>query len=458
MEANVKKLKITKQTLKNWVFGSGEFGRYSVQALALTYAVYYFTTVYGISAAATGTIVLVARIIGAAWSFIYGILIDRVKSKNGKARPFILYLPIVITLLLMGMFSIPFADGIAKELWAGIMYTLLVLATNTLSVAYSVLVNLVGRTTEDRLSLGNSRAFFTIATYIIFNGGMLMFVELLGKDNPLNGFRYVGLIAGVLTILLNIVVYATTKEHSGEAVVEKKSIFKAFVDQVSVLWKDGYTAKFVVGYFFYYIYITLQYSACVYYFLFKVNRGDLIGPFFLATNFVVYAFLPFMRKLVKSLGTVKLGVLISIIAVVAELVRFATGDVTIWLFFILIFIVSISENLYYLLFPVMISDCADYAKYKHGTSASGSIVGTAMMGASISSAVGGALLSYLLEWAGYTKEMTEATPKLIQAIDISFIWIPLACWLILGFIFYSWKKQNKELDSFRKADENYKPL
>jgi Na+/melibiose symporter-like transporter len=81
-----------------------------------------------------------------------------------------------------------------------------------------------------------------------------------------------------------------------------------------------------------------------------------------------------------------------------------------------------------------------------------------MMGAAIASAIGGALLSYLLEWAGYTKEMTEATPKLIQAIDISFIWIPLACWLVLGFIFYSWKKQNKELDSFRKADENYKPL
>lgn len=458
METTTSKQGFTMKTLKNWLFGSGEFGRYSIQALAVTYAVYYFTTVYGISPAATGTIVLVARIIGAAWNFIFGILIDRVQTRQGKARPFILLMPVVITAILMCMYSIPFSDGMAKVMWGGVMYTLLTIATGTLSIAYTVLVNLCARTTEDRLTLGNSRNFFTCATYIIFNGGMLTFVEMLGKESPLNGFRYVAIIACGLTILLNIIVFATTKEFSDENVKEPKSIGKAFVDQISILAKDTYTLKFILGYFIYYIYITLQYSACTYFFLFKINRADLIGPFFFATNFVIYAFMPFMRKLVKAMGTVKLGIFFSGLAVLAEIVRALTGDVSLVLFFIMVFTVSIAENLYILIFPVMISDCADYAKYKHGISASGSIVGTAMMAATVSSAIGGALLSYILEWAGYSKDMVTATPRLLQGIDISFIYIPMLCWALVGLMFYSWKKQNKELQDFRANDPDYKPM
>lgn len=452
------KKKFTVQTLKNWIFGSGEFGRYSIQALAITYVVYYFTTVYGISAAATGTIVLVARIIGAAWNFIFGILIDRIKTKQGKARPFILWMPVVITVVLLCMYSIPFSDGMAKILWGGVMYTLLTIALGSLSVAYTVLVNLCARTTEDRLALGNSRNFFTCITYIIFNGGMLTFVEMLGKDDPLKGFRYVAMIACGLTIVLNLIVFLTTKELPEEQPQEKKSIAKAFIDQISILGKDTFTLKFVLGYFFYYIYISVQYSACTFFFLFKANRPDLIAPFFFATNFVIYPFMPFMRKLVKSMGTVKLGISFSLLAVAAEVVRAVTGDASLMLFFILVFTVSIAENLYILIFPVMVSDCADYAKYKHGISASGSIVGTAMMASTVSSAIGGALVPYILEWAGYSDTMTAATPQLITGIDISFIYVPMICWILVGLVFFSWKKQNKELEEFRAADPSYKPM
>lgn len=448
------------KTIKNWLFGSGEFGRYSIQALAVTYAVYFFTTVYGISGSATGTIVLIARIIGAAWAFVFGILIDRIQTRQGKARPFILLMPIAITAILLGMYSTPFSDTMGKILWSGVMYTLLSITTETLGIAYSVLVNLCARTTEDRLTLGNSRNFFTVATYIVFNGGMLMFVEKLGKDNPIVGFRYVAIIACALTIVLNTIVYFTTKElpEENQQRKEKKSIIKAFIDQTSILFKDTYTLKFVIGYFFYYIYITLQYSACVYFFIYKVNRSDLIGAFFFATNFVIYPFMPFMRKLVKSLGTVKLGIIISIIAVAAQIARAITGDTSLILFFVLIFILSISESVYILIYPVMVSDCADYAQYKHGISASGSIVGTSRMFATISSAIGGALLSYILQWAGYTPDTKVATSQLLFGIDLSFIYIPMICWLLVGLIFYSWKKQHSELSNFRANDPNYKPM
>jgi GPH family glycoside/pentoside/hexuronide:cation symporter len=141
---------------------------------------------------------------------------------------------------------------------------------------------------------------------------------------------------------------------------------------------------------------------------------------------------------------------------VAELFRVFTGDTSIIVFFILIFLVSVSENLYFLVFPVLVSNSSDYANYKTGKKASGgNIIGAGYMVATIASGLGAAGLGYILQWAGYVKGMKEATPQLLTGINILFIWIPLACWLLIGVIFQSWKKQNAELDEFRKNDPNY---
>ncbi len=462
METSVTKPKFefTTATLKAWIFGSGEFGRYAINALAVTYVVYYFTNVYGISPAAAGTIVLLSQILGAAWNFVFGILIDRVRTKAGKARPFILGLPILITVLLLGLYTIPFEGETAKVVWGGIMYLGVALGIGTLAVSYSVLVQLCARTNEQRLTLGNSRAFFTIATYIIFNGGMLVFVDALGgKDNPLLGFRYVALIAGVLTILLNILVYFVTKELPDEEAKEKNSqtsIFKMFKEQILGVFASEYSVKFLLSYFVYYIYITVQYSACVYFFIYQAKKPELIGPFFFATNFVTYILIPFIHPWLKKMKLSTFGVLFCGFGVVAELFRVFTGDTSIIVFFILIFLVSVSENLYFLVFPVLVSNSSDYANYKTGKKASGgNIIGAGYMVATIASGLGAAGLGYILQWAGYVKGMKETTPQLLTGINILFIWIPLTCWLLIGVIFQSWKKQNAELDEFRKNDPNY---
>ena len=61
------------------------------------YSLFFYTDVFGITAAAAGTMFLVARLWDSFFDVFVGIISDRTKSRYGKYRPFLLW------------FAIPFA-------------------------------------------------------------------------------------------------------------------------------------------------------------------------------------------------------------------------------------------------------------------------------------------------------------------------------------------------------------
>ena len=52
-----------------------------------TYALYYFTEVYGLSMAVAGTILLIARFFDAFDAPVWGVIIDHTHTKWGQSRP-----------------------------------------------------------------------------------------------------------------------------------------------------------------------------------------------------------------------------------------------------------------------------------------------------------------------------------------------------------------------------------
>ena len=68
-------------------YGLGDTASNLVFMMITFYLLYFYTDVFGISAAAVATMFLVARVWDAINDLIMGIIIDKTKTKWGKCRP-----------------------------------------------------------------------------------------------------------------------------------------------------------------------------------------------------------------------------------------------------------------------------------------------------------------------------------------------------------------------------------
>ncbi len=72
-------------------YGMGDMASNLFYQTFTMFLLYFYTDVFGISAAAAGTMFLVVRMLDTFYDPLVGLMADRTKSKYGKFRPWILY-------------------------------------------------------------------------------------------------------------------------------------------------------------------------------------------------------------------------------------------------------------------------------------------------------------------------------------------------------------------------------
>ena len=88
-------------------YGLGDFGSNIVWGMSINFLLYFYTDVFGISAAAAGTLLLVARVIDAMLDPVMGLITERVTTRWGKFRPYLLFGTPVLGILLILTFTTP---------------------------------------------------------------------------------------------------------------------------------------------------------------------------------------------------------------------------------------------------------------------------------------------------------------------------------------------------------------
>ena len=71
-------------------YAVGDFGINLYFMSAMTFLLFFYTDIYGLSAAVAGGVFLVARTIDAVTDPIMGFIADRTRSRWGKFRPYVL--------------------------------------------------------------------------------------------------------------------------------------------------------------------------------------------------------------------------------------------------------------------------------------------------------------------------------------------------------------------------------
>ena len=93
----------------------------------------------------------------------------------------------------------------------------------------------------------------------------------------------------------------------------------------------------------------------------------------------------------------------------------------------------------------MVSDTIDYGEWKTGYRTEGLVNSACSFGYKIGNGLGSALLGLILEIGGYVGDAASQTASALASIRISFVWIPVAVYVI-GLIIMKFWQLDKEFD------------
>lgn len=195
-------------------YGVGDLGSNVVWGMTTAFLLFFYTDVFGLTAAAVGTLFVVARLFDAINDPIMGVITERVHTRWGKFRHYLLFGSPIFGLLLILTFSTPNLSSGAKLFYAYVTYIVLGVAYTVVNIPYGALAATMTQDPGDRNSLS-----FLRSLGLFIGGGLIVgvatpaLVENLGGGDPARGFQLAAVIYAVIGVICLWTTFATSKER-----------------------------------------------------------------------------------------------------------------------------------------------------------------------------------------------------------------------------------------------------
>ena len=232
----------------------GPAGALLLNAVLATYLNVYYTDVLKLTTLWGGAFLtvfpIVSKIIDAITNIIMGQVIDRTKTKEGKARPWLLLSAFLVPVTGILLFTVPDGSDMVKALWVMISYNLFYSFAYTIfNMSHGLMVPL---STRDSTARGG-RSVFNQITTIMMSGILVALVfpmvimPMIGVDKS----KWISLmcILSIVALPLTLLEYFFTKERITEEAKELGERGKlSFAEQMKLLFTDRYMLL-IYGYF-----------------------------------------------------------------------------------------------------------------------------------------------------------------------------------------------------------------
>lgn len=163
-------------------YGSGDLAGNVVYAFLSSFVMLYLTNTVGLNPGIIGTLIMLSKLFDGISDMFFGTMIDKTKSRLGKARPWMLYAYIGCAVTLVANFAIPDTLGTtAQYAWFFVAYTLLNAVFFTANnIAYASLVTFCTKNSRERVEMGSWRFIFAFSTSLLIQSVTVQFVRTAG--------------------------------------------------------------------------------------------------------------------------------------------------------------------------------------------------------------------------------------------------------------------------------------
>ncbi|MBQ5770650.1 MAG: MFS transporter [Clostridia bacterium] len=223
----------------------GPAGSLLLNAVLATYLNVYYTDVLKLTSLWGGAFLvifpIVSKIIDAVTNIVMGQIIDRTRTKEGKARPWLLVSAPLVTVSGILLFAVPNASHAVQAVWVMLSYNLFYSFAYTIfNMSHNLMVPLSTRNTTERgsLSVFNQIATIMMSGILVALVFPMVIMPMIGVDKA----KWITLMSclSILALPLTLMEYYFTKERvtlEKEAVHEERiPLFK----QLRMIFSDKY--------------------------------------------------------------------------------------------------------------------------------------------------------------------------------------------------------------------------
>ena len=433
-------------------YGSGDIAGNVVYAFLTSFVMIYLTNTVGLNAGIVGTLIAVSKLFDGVTDIFFGTMIDKTKSKMGKAKPWMLYGYIGCAITLAAIFAIPVEMGeFAQYAWFFLAYTLLNAVFYTANnIAYSALTALVTKNSKERVEMGSYRFIFAFSTSLIIQSVTLEFVELLGGGAA--GWRGVAIIYAIIGLLVNTVSALSVKElpeeELKEGVAEGEEEKYTLIQGAKLLFSNKYYIMICATYILQQVYCAMI-NMGLYYMMYVLFNEDLYPVFSWANNIpLIIALVITPAVVAKWKGMYKLNLVGYAIGTIGRgLVVVAAYFGSVPLMLVFTALASFGMGPWQGDMNAVIAACSEYTYLTKGKRVDGTMYSCTSLGVKLGGGIGTAITGWLLAFSGYDEAKVVQVDSCVDMLHIMYLWVPVVITLIITLIMsrMNVEKANEEL-------------
>ena len=442
------------------------------------YSLFFYTDVFGITAAAAGTMFLIARLWDSFFDVVVGIAADRTKTRWGKYRPYLLWFAIPFAVMGVFTFYAPDLSEGNKLIYAYVTYSLMMIVYSMINVPYASLLGAISADPKERNQLSSYRMSFafigSFVTFMLLQPLIDFFAKTFDTEkvnqvtsaaestvstSVIGWVMGVGSI-GIICVILFLLCFSWTKERVQQIESEENASIKTDLKNLFhnapwwILVATGLAAL---------LFNAVRDSVAIYYFrdyvkfLYKMTGTgwDMTTIYFLvgqAANLIGVMLAPSISAKYGKKKTYMIAILIA--GVLSSLFYIIPNNI-LWILS-LQFLVSLFAGYVLPLLWSMFADIVDHQELLTGRRATGLIFSSSSMSQKLGWALGAALSGWILAWFNYAPDAITQNPETIFGEKLMISILPAICCVIafIGMMFYPLsdkkvKEISEELNSRR---------
>ena len=421
-------------------YGSGDVAGNVVYVLLSAFVMIYLTDTAGLNAGVVGTLMMVSRLFDGFSDVIFGALLDRTKTRMGKARPWMLWGFVGCAGMIIAIFAIPTELGeTAKYAWFFIAYTLLNAVFYTANnIAYSSLTALITRNGSERVQMGSIRFMFAFGTNLLIQSITVGGVAMFGGGAA--GWRTMAIIYALLGLAVNTLSVFSVKELPPEELAgdddkKQEDDTLTVLESARMLLSNRYYLLILVVFLLTQIF-TAMLNMGIYFMKYILGDENLLGTFAWAINIPLIVGLLVTPIIVKKFGEmyrVNLGgYVIATLGRLGVLVAAYFHDVPLML--VLSAVASLGMSPLQGTINAMIAEASEHTWLRTGKRIDGLMFSCTSLGVKVGGGIGTAAAGWLLAASGYDGNLGVQPDSAIQMIHVMYLWFPLVANALIFFL------------------------